>query len=115
MREAAALQDIRLALGRIPTVKLWRNNCGAYKDDHGRLIRYGVANPGGSDLIGMRSVVITSDMVGKTVAVICALEVKHGSNRATPEQENFIRVITAAGGLAGVVRTPDDARALLRL
>lgn len=115
MSETAALQEIRLALGLLPGLKLWRNNCGALRDPTGRVVRYGLANPGGSDLIGYRSVVITPGMVGQRVAIFTAMEVKArgGTHRVTAEQRHFLDVVEAAGGIAGVARSP--AQALLAL
>ena len=115
MSEAVTLQEIRLALGLIPGLKLWRNNCGAFRDRSGQVVRFGVANPGGSDLIGFKSVLITPEHVGSTLAVFAAVEVKApgGMHRVTPEQHAFIRAVEAAGGIAGVARSP--AQALLAL
>lgn len=115
MSETAALQEIRLALGLLPGLRLFRNNCGALHDHTGRLVRYGLANPGGSDLIGWRTVTITPDMVGQRVAIFTALEVKApgGTHRVTAEQRNFLNTVEAAGGVAGVARSP--AQALLAL
>ena len=107
MSEASILADIRLALGRTPhCLRLWRNNSGAALDPTGRLVRYGVGI-GGSDLLGWRSV--------NGVAVFCAVEVKDARGRITPDQQRFIDVVTAAGGYAGVARSVDDARAILRM
>ena len=107
--ESAIQQAIRL-LSRGP-VRLFRNNTGALKDQTGRLVRYGLCT-GSSDLLGFRSLEITPDMVGTTVAVFTAIEVKD-RGRATPEQQAFIAMVQAAGGLAGVARSVDDARSIL--
>lgn len=117
MSETAALQEIRLALGLLPGLRLFRNNCGALRDHTGRLVRYGLANPGGSDLIGWRTVTITPDMVGQRVAVFTALEVKApgGTHRVTQEQRRFLDVVEAAGGIAGVARSPAQAMLALGL
>ena len=64
--------------------RLWRNNRGALKDITGRLIRYGLANDTkalgdvlkSGDLIGWRPMVITADMVGKTIAQFVSVECK---------------------------------------
>lgn len=64
---------------------------------------------GASDIIGLQSVTITPDMVGKTVAVFCAYEVKSGTGRATKEQANFIAFVRSRGGVAEIVRTEQDA------
>lgn len=110
--EAKVQNDIRLELGRGST-RLWRNNTGALKDATGRLVRYGLCQ-GSSDLIGLRQVTITPDMVGKTLAVFTAIEVKD-RGRPTPEQQAFITMVQQAGGLAGIARSVDDARSILGL
>lgn len=110
--EAKVQNDIRIACGAGPA-RLWRNNTGALKDATGRLVRYGLC-PGSSDLIGLRQVTITPDMVGQTLAVFTAIEVKD-RGRATPEQQAFIAMVQQAGGLAGIARSVDDARTILRL
>ena len=69
--------------------------------------------PGSSDLIGWRSVEITPEMVGKRIAVFAALEVKD-RGKLTTEQANFLRVLADAGGIAGEVRSVEDAEAVLR-
>ena len=107
--ESAIQQAIRL-LSRGP-VRLFRNNTGALKDQTGRLVRYGLCT-GSSDLIGFRSLEITPDMVGTTVAQFVAIEVKDRT-KPTPEQEAFIAMVQAAGGLAGIARSVDDARSIL--
>jgi len=108
--EHVVQNSIRLALG-CGAARLFRNNTGALKDHSGRLVRYGLCT-GSSDLIGWHTVTITPDMVGQSVAVFVAIEVKDRA-RATPEQLRFIEVVRAAGGLAGVARTVDQARAIL--
>ena len=108
MKEQTVQQGIRLALSQ-NGCRVFRNNCGALKDRDGRLVRYGVANPGGSDLLGWKSIEITPEMVGRKVAVFLAIECKGERGRATAEQINFIERVKEAGGLAGIARTPDDA------
>lgn len=103
-------QRIRLALGLLPDLRLWRNNSGKLPDPRtGRWVQFGVASPGGSDLIGYRTVEITPDMVGRKVAIFTALEIKTATGRATPEQRRFIDHIRAAGGISAIVRTTADA------
>jgi hypothetical protein len=50
--ESKILADIVLAYSRGAT-RLFRNNCGTLQDANGRYVKYGVGNPGGSDLIGI--------------------------------------------------------------
>lgn len=92
---------------------MFRNNVGAYKDPKtGRFIQYGVCNPGGSDLIGWTPVVVTPDMVGKTLAVFTAVENKTANGRVTEHQLNFIAQVLRGGGFAGIARSPGDAVAI---
>lgn len=112
--EAAIQQRIRLALSRAGSV-MHRNNVGAYKDETGRLIRYGVGNPGGSDLIGWTPTVITPNMIGRTVAVFTAVEVKAPKGRPTDAQINFLAQVLNAGGIAGIARSADEALSLIGL
>lgn len=67
---------------------------------------------GSSDLIGWRSVEITQDMVGCTVAVFTAIEVKSKNGRVTNEQQRFIDVVRGAGGIGAIVRSLQEAHDL---
>ena len=78
-----------------------------------RMIQAGLCR-GGSDIIGIRPTVITQDMVGQTVGVFLADEVKTKTGRATKEQLRFIEAVNKAGGIAGVARSVDDALLLIR-
>jgi hypothetical protein len=111
MSEQAIQQRIRLACSR-GRVRLWRNNTGRLRDERGQLVTFGLC-PGSADLIGYRSVTVTPDMVGQTLAVFAAVEVKAERGRPTPEQTAFLEHVTAAGGLAGIARSVEDAERIL--
>lgn len=104
-------QRIRLACGN-GSVRLWRNNVGRLLDQRGQMVTFGLC-PGSSDLIGLRSVVITPEMVGQRVAVFCAIEVKSERGRVRAEQEAFLNHIKAMGGRAGIARSISDAEGIL--
>lgn len=105
-----------------------RNNSGACVDNTGRLVRYGLGNISksqtaqiaSSDLIGVKKVVVTQDMVGTTVGIIVAVEVKKegwnhekkfsGRERA---QNAFINWIKSNGGIAGFCSSVEDIKRLL--
>src|SRR4051812_4407900 len=55
---------------------------------------------GSSDIIGWTPVLVTAEMVGSTVAVFTALEVKAGRVPVTEEQARFVAAVQAAGGIA---------------
>jgi len=112
MNETSILKRIMLKCSRGAS-RLFRNNVGQYKTDEGDWVRYGVCNPGGSDLIGWTQVLITPDHVGKTLAVFTALEVKAKRGKTTTNQLAFISMVKMAGGIADVVRSEDDAERVL--
>jgi hypothetical protein len=107
MSEAAIQQDIRLALGQTPGLRVFRNNVGAIKDRNNRLVRYGLCT-GSADLIGWQSVIITHDMVGQRFARFVSIEVKTPTGRLSPEQETWQAAVQKAGGIAVVARSVDD-------
>jgi hypothetical protein len=67
---------------------------------------------GSSDLIGWSCVTITPDMIGKTVAIFTAIEVKENTN-PTKEQLQFIQVVKDAGGIAGIAHNSKEAMDLI--
>jgi hypothetical protein len=103
-------QRIRLALSRGP-VRLYRNNTGTLRDQHGRPVQFGLCK-GSADLIGWRTRTITPDMVGQQVAVFTSIEVKSATGRLRPEQRQWLEAVQAAGGIAGVARSVEDAARL---
>lgn len=106
MREGELIRRIMLRASE-NGVRLWRNNCGMLQDAQGRWVRYGVCNPGGSDLIGFTPVEIHQGHVGSTLAIFTAVEAKTGRLKPTQEQESFLRAVEKAGGIAKVVREGD--------
>jgi hypothetical protein len=104
-------QQIRLSCSRGP-VRLYRNNTGTLRDQHGRPVSFGLCK-GSADLIGWTTRTITQEMVGQQVAVFTSIEVKAASGRLRPEQRQWLDAVQTAGGVAGVARSVDDARALL--
>jgi len=107
-KESNIQNQIRLALSSVGAV-MFRNNVGQTTTDDGRVIRYGVCNPGGADLIGWKPVVITEKMVGSTLAVFCAVEVKRPGGKVSESQQRFLDAVNRAGGMAGVARSPEEA------
>lgn len=106
MTEGVLMRRIMLAVSKVSV--LFRNQSGAYSEN-GRFIRYGLANPGGADLIGWTSIEITPEMIGRRIAIFTALEVKTSKGRATKEQEAFVAAVVRAGGIAAITRSEDEA------
>ena len=113
MSEHEIQQRIRLACGHGP-VRLWRNNSGALVDQQGRLVRFGLCK-GSSDLIGLRSLVITPDQVGQRLAQFVALEIKTARGVVSPEQLAFLALVEQLGGLAAICRSVEAAEQVLKL
>jgi hypothetical protein len=114
--EQTIQQRIRLACSRGPT-RLWRNNVGRLLDQNGRMVTFGLC-PGSADLIGYRTVEITEEDVRAAggrlrLAVFAAVEVKAERGRVRPEQTAWLEHVRAAGGLAGIARSVEDAAAIL--
>ena len=76
-------------------------------------MRYDIANPGGSDLIGYVPVTITPEHVGRTLAVFVAIEAKSEIGPLRPEQRKFLHVVNAHGGIVCVARSESDAEMAL--
>lgn len=107
MTEQQIQQQIRIACSNGP-VRLFRNNTGTLRDQHGRPVQFGLCK-GSADLIGYRTVTVTPEMVGQQVAVFTSIEVKAAAGRLRPEQKQWLDVVAAAGGIAGVARSVEDA------
>ena len=106
-------QEIRLAVGTRPDLRLYRNNCGSLPDPRtGRLVTFGLAR-GSADLIGWRTITVTQAMVGTRLAVFCSIEVKTPTGRVRPEQQAWLEAVQQAGGIAVIARSVPDAELAL--
>lgn len=115
--EAQLQHAVRLALGRHPDARLYRNEVGQARHEDpatGRLrvVRYGLC-PGSSDLIGWRRVTIEPHHVGSQIAQFVAIELKTPTGRVATDQRQFIELVNRWGGVAGVARSVEDAQALI--
>lgn len=124
--EGNVMRRIMLRLSNVIGVVTFRNQSGmawqgeVIRQDHAkgllvlrnpRPVRFGCGPGGkdGSDLLGWVTKTVTPDMVGKKVAIFTALEVKAEDGRATPGQQRFVDAVNAAGGIAAVVRSEEEA------
>ena len=111
--ESPIKQSILSDLGRDSQMRIFNNPVGSgwvgKMPNNLRRIRFGLC-PGSADLIGLRSVLVTPDMVGKRVAIFVALEVKDKTH-ARANQRAFRDTVASLGGIAAVVRSPLEARA----
>ena len=123
--ESAILKATHLRASRIG-MRLFRNQVGAGVASvilrevepglflvRGRRVTMGLCT-GSSDLIGWMPVTVTPDMVGAKIACFVALEIKSASGRIQPEQTTFLDRVLEAGGVAVVIRSPEDIDRLWR-
>lgn len=115
-------------------LRVFRNNNGVASVPGKRPVRFGLGNESEEfnsqykfgDLIGITPIVITEDMVGKTVGVFTNLEVKpKGELESTKRkalnkvgsrewaQKNAIDFVELFGGMAGFVTCEEDLDKLL--
>ena len=113
--ETKLQQEIRLALGTIPSLRLFRNQVGQLPDPRtGRCVQFGLAK-GSSDLIGFKTVKITPEMIGKEIAQFVSIEIKTERGKLTEVQENWLQKVKSSGGIVGVARTVKDALQILKV
>lgn len=125
VNESEIQQKIQIE-GPYHNCQLLRNNSGALKNNRGEVVRYGLGNISSkhnkqmksSDLIGFTTKVITPDMIGKTVAIFTAVEVKaehfNTSDERIIAQQNFINWVVRHGGIAGFAKSVDDFKVILK-
>lgn len=105
MTETQIQADIMLAIGALPGVRIFRNNCGMARHASGAPVRYGVGGNGGSDLIGW--------VDGRFLAI----EVKTPTGRTARErreqQQRFLDAVNADGGVAARCRSVEEALQLV--
>ena len=125
MSESVILQKILLGIGALNGFRFWRNNSGLawggrpihlkpgqrYVAEHGDLLLKNghpikLAQPGAADIIG----------IGAPDGRFVAFEVKTDDPRSvqTPEQISFQAMIEKHGGFYAVVRSKEEALAILK-
>lgn len=93
---------IRLTVGQLPDVRIWRNNVGEAKFKGSPIpVKYGLM-VGSSDLIG----------VGPGGRFL-ALEVKKHDGKPSKAQQQFLNVVRSMGGFGCVVRSESEALAAI--
>jgi len=127
MRSESEIQQLLQIEAALHGTILMRNNSGALKDATGRTVRYGLGNISSkhndsiksSDLIGITSVVVSPDMVGRMIGIFTAIEVKAEgwkpslTDKREIAQRNFITWVQSRGGIAGFASDLDSLKSLL--
>lgn len=94
--------------------KLIKHNGSSVVLGFARRMSFGVFSPGGPDMIGIKTIIISKDMVGQKIGQFVGVEIKKPEGgRLTVEQAEVIGMINMRGGLSGVVTSVDDLIQLL--
>jgi len=127
--ESQVSEEIQIDAVRYGTI-LMRNNSGACIDETGRSVRFGLGNISkkhndkikSSDLIGITKIVITQEMVGKTIGVFTAVEVKKEDwnidkkfDKRELAQSAFMKWVRSMGGLAGFANSIESLKNIMRV
>lgn len=123
MKESNIQRAVMLAASE-SGMTVWRNNVamawtgkatrrkdGSVLIENPRPLHAGLCK-GSSDLIGLQPVTVTEAMVGETLAVFTALEIKTARGKVSPEQERFLEFVKSKGGIARVARSAADVAAI---
>jgi hypothetical protein len=113
-------------------IRLFRNNSGALPNpDTGIPVRFGLGNESkesnkelkSGDLVGWTPVVITQEMVGKTVPVFTNIEAKpagfkhrdvYPKSMREYGQNNWNVLVVNAGGIAGFASTAEEVDKIVK-
>lgn len=122
--ETSLTRKIMLAIGSREKFRIFRNNVGAawvgkskrfthaqtvnvksgdVLVQQARFFEAGLCT-GSSDLIGLESLVVTPEMVGKNIAIFVAVEVKVPGGSVRKEQVNFLEMVNKMGGKGIICR-----------
>ena len=121
MNESNIMRRQLVRLSQLPGVRAWRINVGfAWVGEvagktaefitlrNYRPFKTGVP-PGFSDIVGLRSITVTQDMVGAKLAVFTVIESKTSKGKTASAQDSFLSMVKSLGGIAGVARSEDEA------
>lgn len=121
--EAAIQSRVRLEAAR-KNWQLWRNNVGVLRREDGVPVRFGLANDSkavnalikSGDLIGIRPVLITPEMVGTVIGQFCSVECKREGWAYNPRdaheaaQMRWAEIVMLNGGHAVFATSPSDLK-----
>lgn len=93
--------------------RAFRNHVGVVQDKRGAWHKFGLQK-GSADLIGLTSVTITPDMIGKDVAVFTSIEVKTPTGRLSKEQKFWSDFMERVNAFHVVARSSEAVNLALK-
>ena len=103
--ETKIMNKIMLAMSKKGYL-CWRNQVGLFKTLDGRTVNIGIK--GSSDLMAIKPTVITPEMVGQTLAVFVAVEVKTATGRQSEPQKKWQKAVEKLGVKYILARSEND-------
>ena len=103
--ETNIMNKIMLAMSKKGYL-IWRNQVGLFKTLDGRTVNIGIK--GSSDLMAVKPTIITPEMVGQTLAVFVAVEVKTSTGRQSEPQKKWQNAVEKLGVKYILARSEDD-------
>ena len=127
--ETKASLQVRLEANK-QGCRLYKNNTGVAFDKYNRPVFFGLGNEGKKnkdsdrtpDWVGWHNVVITPDMVGKTLPVFLAIDAKklgfkhkevYSKNTREYGQNKFFQKVINFNGIAGFAATAEHVREII--
>lgn len=127
-QETNLVRKIMLELGKNPKIRIFRNNVGkcwigsSKQFTHSQIVNVKSGDVliqnarffdaglcvGSSDLIGLKAVKITPEMVGTEIAVFVAIEVKLPNGKVQDNQINFLEMVKKLGGKGVICRDENN-------
>lgn len=108
-KETHVKAEILTALGGRPDYLVWNHPTGVARalTPPFAHVRYGL--PGSPDVIGVHTITITADMVGRQIGVAIGIETKHPKGGTQREQQKkFQAAWEARGGIYILTRESDN-------
>lgn len=102
-----------LEVGARPDVMIWKQPVGLFRSLNDPNRKVMVGTPGQADSIAVVAVVITAEMVGKTIGVAVAPEFKTAKGTQSEKQKNWQAAFQRRGGVYRLVRSAAEMLALV--
>lgn len=101
--------DILIGVGGRADCLSWRNQTGVFRamDDPNRIVNVGIK--GSSDILTVAAIIITQEMVGKTVGVAVGIEVKTKTGAQSDRQKKWQAAFEKRGGIYLISRSKEEA------
>lgn len=102
-----------LAVGTRPDVLIWKQPVGLFRALNDPERKVFVGTPGQADSMMVIKMMITPEMVGKTIGVAVAPEFKTDKGTQSKKQKDWMAAFQSRGGIYRLIRSAADMLALV--